>query len=82
MRDIIIIATLAMICGGCTSLRYDLTVTTYSDRVVDHARVRRDSIWQEVSFQVHTNGTLNYSNDGGNGIVRAAVEAAIAAGQK
>ncbi len=64
MKQALILVSLALCLAGCTSLRYARTVTTYADRVVEEVKVSRDSIWQEVSFVISTNG-VEYNNDGG-----------------
>ena len=74
--DIIIFGALAMLFAGCTSLTYDRTTTTYADRIVENTKIRRDSIWQDISFAISTNGTIEYRNDGGGKATKALLDAA------
>jgi hypothetical protein len=71
MKQALVFLSVALLFGGCTSLRYERTVTTYPDRVVEGVKVSRDSIWQEVSFVISTNG-VEYNNDGGSGALEKA----------
>jgi hypothetical protein len=80
MRQAQILVSLALLFVGCTSLRYARKVTTYPDRVEEEVKVSRDSIWQEVSFAISTNG-VEYNNDGGGNALDKATALLEAAGK-
>jgi hypothetical protein len=75
----IVIGVIALLISGCTTISYEKTVTTYSDRTVESTKVTRRSIGQEISLTISTNGAIEYRNDGGNKALQEVGKAAVSA---